>query len=174
MVNSLKSTAYHETTNPKVPFVSENGIKKCHFGEVISMRQSNVKGFSLVELLIVVVVIGIVAAMAVPALRKSIWAAQNGNTVATMRTIASTQAGFFTQRERFGRLDEINPLIGNALGTVAVNEATKNQYVFRMVPAIPTDPQLREGFTVTATRNADGVIYQYEVTESGMLRQVLP
>jgi prepilin-type N-terminal cleavage/methylation domain-containing protein len=140
------------------------------------MLKTKENGFSLIELLIVVVVIGIIAALAVPALRKGIWAAQNGNTFATMRTISSTQAGFFTQKERFGRLDEVNSLIGNGLGNVVLNQAIRNQYVIAMVPAIPTDAELREGFTVTATRNvsSDGTIYQYELTQTGQIRQILP
>ena len=138
------------------------------------MNGRHEEGFSLIELLIVVVVIGVIAAMAVPSLQKGIWAAQNGNTVATMRTLASTQASFYTHRERFGRLDELNPIIGNSLGIVAANEAVRNGYRFSMTPAIPSDAQLRDGFEINATRNRDGIIYQYVVTQSGELLQVRP
>src|SRR6476620_5083158 len=107
--------------SPGQTYVPKSGIKNCHCehnSRCLRMLKTKENGFSLIELLIVVVVIGIIAALAVPALRKGIWAAQNGNTFATMRTISSTQAGFFTQKERFGRLDEVNSLIGNGLGNV--------------------------------------------------------
>ncbi len=44
----------------------------------------NESGFSLIELLLVVAVIGIIATLAVPALQKATRAAENGNTFATM------------------------------------------------------------------------------------------
>ena len=140
------------------------------------MKSRTENGFSLVELLVVVVIIGIIAALAVPSLRKGIWAAQNGSTIATLRTIASTQAGFFAQRERFGRLDEINSLIGNALGTISGNQAVRSQYVFEMVPGTPTDAELRDGYVLTATRNValDGTVYQYELSQDGIIRQLRP
>jgi hypothetical protein len=45
-----------------------------------------------------------------------------------------------------------------------------------MVPATPTDSDLRQGYTVTATRSVTGDtnIYQYELTQSGEIRQILP
>ena len=140
------------------------------------MNHRNQEGFSLIELLIVVVVVGIITALAVPSLRKGVWAAESGNTVATLRTLSSTQAGFYSQRERFGRLDELNPLMGNALGAVNNNEAIRYQYVIAMVPQEPTDAELRNGYTILATRNipSDGLTYQYEITHTGELRQIQP
>jgi prepilin-type N-terminal cleavage/methylation domain-containing protein len=140
------------------------------------MRRTNQKGFSLAELLIVVVVIGVIAALAVPALRKGVRAAENGATFGAMRTIASTQVSFFTSNNRFARLDELNTVLSRSLGRPVPGGFEKNQFVFEMVPASPTDAELREGYIITATRNVTGDtnIYQWELTQSGYIRQVLP
>jgi|GraSoiStandDraft_46_1057282.scaffolds.fasta_scaffold634288_1 prepilin-type N-terminal cleavage/methylation domain-containing protein len=140
------------------------------------MKRTDQLGFSLVELLVVVVIIGIVAALAVPALRKSVWSAENGSTIANLRAMHSTEAGFYSQNERFGRIDEINSLMGRAFGNVTSNRAVRSQYVFEMVPAIPTDAQLKGEYTITATRNvpAEGIIYKYALTQDGEVTQILP
>ncbi len=139
------------------------------------MNISHQKGFSLIELLIVVVIIGIVAAVAVPAFQKGIRAAENGTTFATMRTISSSQVGFFSQNNRFGRLSELNPQLGNGLGTLVGDRIIRGKHTFEMTPVNPTDAELRTEFTITATRNlADNTIYKYELTHTGTIVQILP
>ena len=140
------------------------------------MKNSGERGFSIIELLIVVVIIGVIASLAVPALQKGIRAAENGNTFATMRTISSTQVNFYSQNTRYGRLAEINNLLSSSIGTQSGNDINRGKFVLSMTPGAPTDAELRNGFTITATRNvpSEGVIYVYELTQSGEIRQVLP
>jgi prepilin-type N-terminal cleavage/methylation domain-containing protein len=140
------------------------------------MTRKGEGGFSVVELLIVCAVVGIIAAIAVPHLQKALRATENGNTFATIRTVASTQVNFFSQNNRFGRITEINNLLASAIGTNSGNEVIRGKFVLAMTPAAPTDAELRNGYTLTATRNVagEGVVYVYQVTQTGEIRQILP
>jgi type IV pilus assembly protein PilA len=140
------------------------------------MSKRDEKGFSLIELLIVVVVIGIIAAVAVPAFRKALTVAENGNVYSTMRTIASSQVNYYSQNSRFARLNEINNAHSGALGTTSGTNLNRGKFVLSMVPANPTVAELRQGYTINAIRNLSGetTIYQYSVTQSGEIVQLLP
>ena len=143
---------------------------------MIRTNRSSENGFSLIELLIVVVVIGIVAALAIPAFQKATRAAENGNVYATLRTVNSTEASFFTQNGRFARVTEINNILGGSLGTNAVNSVNRGKFVITMTPPNPTDVELRDGYVITATRDvpSEGLTYVYELTQSGYTTQIYP
>jgi prepilin-type N-terminal cleavage/methylation domain-containing protein len=140
------------------------------------MIEKNERGFSLIELVLVVVIIGVIASVAVPAFLKAKIAAENGTTYATLRSISSTEVGYFSQFGRFGRLSEINPIMGDGIGTLSGNQIIRGKYfVFEMTPANPTDLELKNSFIITARRAvASDIVYQYEMTQSGEIRQIFP
>ncbi len=136
---------------------------------------ANEKGFSLVELLVVVVIVGIITALAVPALQKGIRAAENGTTFATMRSIASTQVQFFSQNNRFGTLPELQQMMSNGIGVTTGDRVVRGRYVFEMTPIAPTPADLADGYTISAIRTVtDDVVYRYELDQTGKITQILP
>ncbi len=139
------------------------------------MKTNGQGGFSLIELLIVVVIVGIVAALAVPSFQRGIRAAENGTAFATLRTISSSQVGYFSQNSRFARLSELNNASNQVFGVTAGDRVIRGRYVFEMTPSNPTDAELRDSFTITATRSvSDDTVYKYELTHTGEIQQILP
>ncbi|MFN3330544.1 MAG: type IV pilin protein, partial [Pyrinomonadaceae bacterium] len=120
-------------------------------------------GFSLVEVLIVLVIIGILAAIVFPYLRRARMAAENANAFATMKTIINAEYAFYSQNQRFARLSELNTS-QVPLGTIdSSGRLTRGVFTFSMVPLNPTDQDLRNGFTITASRS-DADIIPYTIT----------
>ena len=67
------------------------------------------RGFSLIELLIVVTIIGIIAAVAVPGLRKAKQNAQSGSAIQSMRTITTAQLLYQRKFKQYGVLADLAP-----------------------------------------------------------------
>ena len=75
----------------------------------------NEKGFSLVELLVVVIIIAIIAAIAIPNLLASRRAANEASAINSMRSIHSAQVTYFATEganEVYGSLADLGPTAG--------------------------------------------------------------
>ena len=94
------------------------------------LKGSNQSGFSMVELLMVVVIVGLLATVAVPSLLSSRDAAEKAATIGALRTIHSYQTTYLAQRGRYARINELNAYFTNTLGTTSGSRVLRGKYTY--------------------------------------------
>ena len=122
------------------------------------------RGFSLIELMIVIAIIGILVGVGVPAWRNAVIAGNEAAAVQNLRTIATEQRTYFnTQgRTKYGTFDELRQR--EALDKrFAGTESTVEGYVYKLnldkgangqpYFGVNADPQQKDGIGATGGRH---------------------
>lgn len=132
----------------------------------MSMNSKHVteRGFSLVELMIVISIIGILLAISIPAWQASVRSTNEASAIAGLQRISTAQVTYYNTRNRsgYGTFEQLSG--GGYLGKEFTGDTPLvNGYIFSMTLmaksgnqppgySINADPQKPTGLTATGTR----------------------
>ena len=135
----------------------------------VNQEMQKEKGFSLIELLIVVAIILIIAAIAIPNLLRARIAANESSAVASIRTLNTAQISYISAYPTVGFAAGLSNLTGSCTGTTLPTSAaaclidsqlasgTKSGYSFRVLGSGGPPSSTYYAYANPLTQNTTGV-----------------
>lgn len=151
--------------------------------KLVSNRNPRATGFSLIELMIVIAVILIIAALAIPNLLRARMSANESAAVAALRTLATQEANYDSS---FGpgfspTLAALGPSIPGTPPSAATADLVdqvlasglRGGYQFLYTPLIPSGSTTPTGYTVNANPISPGITGEwfFYLDQSNVIRQ---
>jgi prepilin-type N-terminal cleavage/methylation domain-containing protein len=145
--------------------LADTNLKKA-----VTMRSKSDKGFTLIELMIVVVIIGILAALAIPRFMSSATKAKQSEAKEVLKQVYTMQRAYFVEHETYC-LNGVVADAGNpsAFSILAVEIMPPARYSYTMT--VPNPQQ----FTCVAQANLDddATIDTWSIDQTGTLVNVI-
>ncbi len=127
-------------------------------------------GFSLIEMLIVVAIISIITAIAVPNLKKTRQAANSASAIQSIRTISSGQQLYLQKNKVYGTLSEL--LLNGNIDDV-VGSGHKSGYDLTVAVISDSDPNLdKKRFTINADPTEDDGTYGHFFADESLVIKI--
>jgi type IV pilus assembly protein PilA len=151
--------------------------------KLVSHRNPRVAGFSLIELMIVIAVILIIAALAIPNLLRARMSANESAAVSALRTLATQEAnydsswgpGFSPNLAALGPpIPGVPPSAATAdLVDQVLASGIRGGYQFLYTPLIPSGSTTPTGFTVNANPISPGITGEwfFYLDQTNVIRQ---
>jgi len=131
----------------------------CAYGRIAAMKHRAQAGFSLIELLIVIAIVGILAGIVYVNFGGSSSAGRDAQRVTDLRNL---QSAIEQYKQKYGRYPERGCSVSG--NTFATETSCPGSYISGLapefIPRLPSDPRRDTGVGYAYLTNADGTVYK--------------